>query len=135
MDVFVDVLLRGQLTGPPGSPVAFETHFGWVLVGNIDACTPTNQVASYHVLCAKGDDILHQFWEIEDRPFSAPSLTPEERFIVQHFKMHHHLTESERCVFPLPKREKAKQIGESRSLAVMRLLSLECTLHAGGGAI
>ena len=31
---------------------------------------------------------------------------------------------------PLPKREKAKQIGESRSLAVRRLLSLEQTLHA-----
>ena len=33
VDVFADVLRQGQRTGPAGSPVAFETDFGWVLSG------------------------------------------------------------------------------------------------------
>ena len=28
VEVFVDVLLNGRQTGPPGSPVALETKFG-----------------------------------------------------------------------------------------------------------
>ena len=31
VDVFTQVLLQGRQIGPPGSPVAFETVFGWVL--------------------------------------------------------------------------------------------------------
>lgn len=40
VDIFVDVLLHGQRTGPPGSPVALETEFGWVLSGSTKQNTP-----------------------------------------------------------------------------------------------
>ena len=30
IDVYTDVLLQGRRSGPPGSPIAFETMFGWV---------------------------------------------------------------------------------------------------------
>ena len=33
VDVFVDVLRHGRRSGPPGSPTALETEFGWVLCG------------------------------------------------------------------------------------------------------
>ena len=130
VDVFVDVLLHGRRTGQPGSPVAFETHFGWVLAGNTDVCAPTTYVATYHVSCVTGDDILRQFWEVEDKPLSESSLTPEERSVVQHFKANHRHTESGRFIVPLPKRENTKTFGESRSLVVRRFLSIERTLHA-----
>ena len=48
MNVFIAVLLHGWKTGSPGSPVAFETHFEWVLAGGTDACAPTTWVATYH---------------------------------------------------------------------------------------
>ena len=130
VDVFVDVLLHGRRAGPPGSPVAFETHFGWVLAGNTDSCAPTNRVATYHVSCITGDDILRQFWKIEEQPLSESNLTPEERSVVQHFKTNHCRTESGRFVVPLPKRENVQPLGESRSLVVRRFLSLERTLHS-----
>ena len=79
VDVFVDVLLHGRRSGPPKSPIAFETLFGWVLAGSTETSAPANQVTTYHTLCATGDDILRRFWEIEDNPLSETSLSPEER--------------------------------------------------------
>ncbi len=130
IDVFVGVLLHGRRSGPPGTPVAFETLFGWVLAGSTEVCGPSNQVATHHVLCVTGDDILRRFWEIEDDPLSETFLSPEERSVVQHFKTNHSRTENGRFVVPLPKRENTKPLGESRSQAVRRFLSLERTLHA-----
>ena len=34
VEVFAAVMLRGQQLGPPGSPIALETMFGWVLAGS-----------------------------------------------------------------------------------------------------
>ncbi len=36
VDVYADVLLQGRRNGPPGTPTAFETKFGWVLTGKTD---------------------------------------------------------------------------------------------------
>ena len=33
VDVFASCLLQGQRSGPPNTPTAVETHFGWVLAG------------------------------------------------------------------------------------------------------
>ncbi len=68
VDVFVDVLLHGRRTGPPGSPVALETGFGWVLSGCTDPSASTDHtnfhVIALHTSTACGDDILLSFWEI-----------------------------------------------------------------------
>ena len=40
VDVFIDTLLSGRCSGPPWSPVAFETEFGWVLGGSLDDPLP-----------------------------------------------------------------------------------------------
>ncbi len=39
VDVFADVLRQGRRKGPPGTPVAFETEFGWVLSGHAEQST------------------------------------------------------------------------------------------------
>ena len=38
VDMFIKTLLHGRRIGPPGSPIAFETKFGWVLAGRLDSC-------------------------------------------------------------------------------------------------
>ena len=131
--VWMSLLACYFMAGGPAlqDPLLRLRHFGWVLAGGTtDTCTPTNHVATYHVSCVSGDDILRKFWEIEDNPLSETSLTPEERTVVQHFKANHRRTENGRFVVPLPKRENTKLLGESRSQAVRRLFSLERTLHA-----
>ena len=75
-----------------------------------------------------GDEILRRFWEVEDGPLSETILSPEESSAVQHFKANQTRTKDGRFVVPLPKRENAKHLGESRSQAVQRFLSLERSL-------
>ena len=125
-------MLTGRRYGKPGTPTAFETHFGWVLAGSVQGSmvAKSNHLATYHVALKSGDDILRKFWEIEDSPLSMEVLSPEERATVNHFKANHCRLSSGRFVVPLPKKQDAKPIGESRSLAVRRFLSLERTLRA-----
>ena len=131
VDIYADALLQGRRKGPPGTPVAFETKFGWVLAGKIDQ-SPTlqNKVPSFHITVASGDDILRKFWEIEESPKSQSDLSPQERTVVQHFKENHTKTKEGRFVVPLPKNPQTKPLGESRTQAVRRFLSLEKTLQS-----
>ena len=66
--VFAEVMRHGQRLGPSGSPLALETEFGWVLAGGTDSCSPTAQITTHHVSAVSGDDILRQFWEVEEKP-------------------------------------------------------------------
>jgi hypothetical protein len=40
--------LHGRRTGPPGTPVAFETVFGWVLAGLTNQLSPEACATSHH---------------------------------------------------------------------------------------
>ena len=101
--MFVNVLLHGRWFGPPGSPVAFETEFGWVLAGETESCIPANHIITYHTSLVSGDDILWKFWKIEEKPMSDSTLSLEERTVVHHFRNNHSRTDSGRFVVPLPK--------------------------------
>ena len=125
VDVFVDVLLHGRWNGPPGSPVAIETKFGWMLSGSTD---PTTDLVNLHVttftstVLGDGDYILRNFWEIEESPIytlNCSHLRNEQLFdilrrdIVAPVKV------------PLQRKPDAQSIGESRSQAVRRFFALE----------
>lgn len=130
IDVFVNVILHGWWSGPPGTPIAFKTCFGWVLAGSTKSCLLVPQIATCHISCATGDETLRKFWEVEDGPLSETTLSPEERSAVHHFTTNQTRTKGGRFMVPLPKRENAKPLGESRSQAVRRFLSLERNLHS-----
>ena len=134
IDVYANVLLHGRRNGPPDSPVAFETKFGWVLAGRTNSSSSHHCVASYHVSATSCDQILSKFWEIEESPknHALTNLSPEEQVVVDHFDKNHRRSESGRFIVPLPRKPQAKSIGESRSQAVRRFLSLERSLHAKG---
>lgn len=115
--------------GPPRAPVALETKFGWVLSGNTGPVTETEQVNSHvTMVTSSGDDILRRFWEIEELSLTKPVLSLEEGTVLKHFDAHHHHTDNGSFVIPLPKKPDSKPLGESRSQAVRRFLSLERTL-------
>ena len=130
VDVYAEVLLHGRRNGPPGTPTAFETKFGWVLTGKTENLELPSDVASHHVATLSGDDILRKFWEIEECPRNASTHSPEERAVVRHFAKNHKRSEEGRFVVPLPKNPQTKPLGESRSSAVRRFLSLERSLNS-----
>ena len=131
VDVFVDVLRHGQRTGPPGSPTALETEFGWVLCGSAGSTNSSTQanlhITAFHTPVASGDDILRMFWEIEESPSHHSSLSMEECTVIRHFESNHSCTKGGRFIVPLPKNPSAKL-----SQAVWRFLSLERSLNAKG---
>ena len=74
IDVYTDVLLHGRRSGPPGSPIAFETMFGWVLAGRTNSHTSIClSIATHHVSVTSTDDLLRKFWEIEESPKASPT--------------------------------------------------------------
>ena len=132
MDVFSSVLLHGRRTGTPGSPSAFQTCFGWVLAGAVSDGGPEEHVVSYHASLHTGDDLLRAFWEIEDRNPRQSLLSLDEESAVNHFATSCSHDETGRFMVPLPKKPHTKQLGESRSQAVRRFLSLKRSLHGKG---
>ena len=131
VEVFAAVMLHSRRSGPPGTPVAFETKFGWVLAGGTDVYN-TAHVVTHHVTLLSGDDLLRKFWEIEEKPLSESTSSPEERAVVQHYKDNHSCSTEGRFIMPLPKKPDAKPLGESRAQAVQRFHSLERALHSRG---
>ena len=121
VDIFVNALMQGRRIGPPGAPVALETELGWVLSVEGD---PVN----LHVTCMhstlSSDDLLR---EIEEPP-SSQSVTIEEQTVLKHFDTHHYREENGTFVVPLPKIPHTQKIGESRSQAMRRFISLERSL-------
>ena len=65
VDVFVNVLQHGRRIGPPGSPVALQTKFGWVLAGNTDLPVTSNLAIVTHLTSVMtGDELIKKFWEL-----------------------------------------------------------------------
>ena len=115
VDIFIESLLHGRWVGPPGSPTAFETKFGWVLAGLVESQGPPPQVATHHASFVTGDDLLRKFWELEEGPGNNTEFSPEERAVVSHFKENHRRNKNGLFVVPLPKKPSSATLGESRS--------------------
>ena len=120
VDIFTDILLDGWQKGPPGSPTAMETIFGWVLCGSTEFLASHPSVATAcHASIEMKDDLIRKFWEIEELPNQVAShLSMEEHIIVQHFNANHICKPDGRFMVPLPKKSDDATLGESRSQAV-----------------
>ena len=113
VDVVSSTLLNGRRHGPPGSPSAFETSFGWVLAGTVGCGHPPTQLISHHTSVLSGDDLLRKFWEVEEINANCSILTMEEQFVVEHFNRIHRRDSIGPFIVPLPKKPNAKLLGES----------------------
>ena len=129
VDVVSSTLLNGRRHGPLGSPSAIETSFGWVLAGTVGRGLQPTQLVSHHTSVVSGDDLLHEFWEVEELNAKRSVLTAEEQFVVNHFNRHHCRDSIGRFIVPLPRKPNAKPLGESRSSAVYRFSCLERSLR------
>ena len=132
VSVFVDVIRHGRRSGPPNSPIALNTDFGWVLAGDTGPRCETEVVSTYLTSVITSDDLLRQFWEVEEKIVPNCNLTIEEKSAIEHFNLHHTRTSDGRFVVPLPKRLLETKLGESRSQAVHRFLSFERSTRSRG---
>ena len=136
-DVFSRVVLHGWRFGPSGSPLAFKTQFGWVLAGTT-GCSHQNRrfrETCYHATIEDppvSEELLGKFWEIEDPYSRKPTLSIDEKMVLEHFEQTHQRDETGRFVVPLPRKRDAVPLGESQTSAVRRFKTLESSLNARG---
>ena len=96
---------QGRWIGPPGTPGAFETEFGWVLASCLDLCD-SHHIVSHYISFTTGDDLLRRFWEIEENPKNEiPSLLRNDPFNISKtttaaFKLEDSLCLSQRSLTP-----------------------------------
>ncbi len=137
-DIWQELFLPGEASGPPGTPMAWLTVFGWVIMGNysIDG-SPSSKPASSHAITASpaqvSDKLMVKFWEVEEPPLPKLLLTPEEKKVEDHYDATHQFVQSaSRYMVCLPRRKDAAPLGESRTQALNRARANERSLlHKG----
>ena len=134
-DTMDDVLLKGMITGPKGTPLAQHTTFGWAILGKFPAPLPVSAaitVAQFSPVTKNdraGDDLLARFFLMEEPPRQKDLFTAEEERVEQHFKdTHKFIKEEGRYQVKLPKVPGDMQLGESRAQAIHRARANEKSL-------
>lgn len=144
--LFPHLLLGGRVVAPP-APSAIETVFGYVLMGdapisnfnkNNTACKLQNSATFF--TCSSGVEMrdrydelhlnktLTKFWEMEELPPKG-FLSPEDSQCEDIYSATVSRDETGRYCTALPFCRDPSELGDSRSLAVRRLLSLERKLQ------
>ena len=131
-DVFSQSVCHGRRYGPVGSPTAFSTCFGWALAGSVHGKCGQRKETTCFASTTLCDSPLRKFRQVEDCSFLEPSLSIEERTVMEHFKEHHCRDDTGRFIVPLPRKPYVAPMGGSRSIAVKRFLTVESNLKMNG---
>ncbi|XP_049869877.1 uncharacterized protein LOC126369487 [Pectinophora gossypiella] len=128
-DVLSEILLYNTITGLPGSPIAMNSIFGYLLLGKIDfdSVSISTPIHACHSSFSEDFD-LKRFWELESVS-EQKSLTPDELLCEKIYNDTHIRDDSGRYVVALPFKPDAPPLGESRDIAVARFRKLECKLE------
>ena len=134
-NIFHELFVEGRLQGPPNSPAAWHTIFGWTIMGLYEEAKPAEAItASAHFSDSSqanlvSDKLLTRFWVLEEPKHKKGLLTPEEQRVEQHYELtHQYVTEEQRYMVSLPKTLSNLQLGESRSQALFRAQANERSL-------
>ncbi|XP_046628209.1 uncharacterized protein LOC124309036 [Neodiprion virginianus] len=127
-DIYSNIISQGVRRGAPGTPIAQETQFGWVLSGCVSAEAAIPSYGAVQGFQCSLDhellDLVQQFWKQEE--VSKPlALTSEEERCEQHFRETVSRTASGRYVVRLPLKDNSVELGNSRNPAHQMLLRLE----------
>lgn len=147
--LFPYLLLGGRVIAPPAPP-AIETVFGFILMGDVPTVTNNknnNSVSSFlninsatFFTCSSDmevrnrfDDLqldrtLTKFWEMEEMP-SVPFMSPEETQCEEFYCSTVSRDSTGRYCTALPFCRDPSELGDSRSVALRRLLALEHKLQ------
>lgn len=121
------LIKSGLVKGAPNQPIAQDTHIGWVIYGSTQAST--RYLQTLHAVAeiteeARIDHFLTRFWEVESVPH-VRHRSDEEQLCENLFVANTTRDETGRYVVRIPFKTNAAKLGDSRSIAVRRLLQME----------
>ncbi|CAH2210304.1 jg22728, partial [Pararge aegeria aegeria] len=133
-DVFADSLLNQQIKGGPSQPTAFNSIFGWLLLGKTRIAT-TTMLQTLETDCEL-NSLVQRFWELDSLP-KTPIWTPEESLCEQKFISDHTRDDSGRYILCLPFKDDSepsfigsRDVALRRFHAIERRLSRDSDLHS-----
>lgn len=126
-DTLARIIMEGVRTGPIGTPIAQQTHLGWILSGQVSTESSRSiTVTSMHAM-SNIESLMENFLSVESVEDANP-LTAEEQWCENFFADTHQRTEDGRFKIRLPFRfllDPSSSIGRSRDIAVKRFMQLE----------
>ncbi|XP_008190163.1 uncharacterized protein LOC103311992 [Acyrthosiphon pisum] len=123
-DILPMLLLNGKATGKPGEPIAFETVFGWILMGPVDRNAQSTVTAMCLSVAETLDLSIRRFWELEELPV-VRHLSPDERAAEEIYKKTTTRLRTGRFMVSLPFRKASPLLGDSKYVALRRFQALE----------
>lgn len=128
-DILSEILLHNTITGPPGSPIAVNSIFGYLLLGKVDLNSIPVSFPVHACHSSVHDDFdIQRFWELESVS-EQKALTSNEILCENIFKNTHTRNDSGRYVVPIPFKPDAPPLGESRDIAISRFKKMEYKLE------
>lgn len=129
---FMDMIMRGKkVEGPPGTPSAYLTEFGYVVQGRIGGeCVftiskPLSSIPKKpDMLISKPMFEMEQFWNIEELA-DRPHWTPREQACEDHFVKTTVRLPDGRYQIKWPFHQSPQLLGSSYKAALSRWLSME----------
>ena len=131
VNVLDEVVLPQSQLGPPGTPSAWNTIFGWGIRG---VFTPEDSEgisrAGVHMVQVKeepeDDVLLRKFWEVEELPSLPEHLSLVEEKVEEHYvQTTQYLPEAQRYQVKLPRKDLVATLGESQGQALQRFRANE----------
>ena len=134
-NIWKQLFLPEKVVGPENQPDAWHTVFGWTVMGTYTPHSHTEQqpaityATSSAIISPITDQILSQFFTVEEPSIYAPAFTPSEQRVEEHFKAtHQYLKQEKRYLVRLPKKEVSLALGESKTQALNRAKANERSL-------
>lgn len=123
-DVFTDSLLNQQIKGNVNQPTAFNSIFGWLLLGKTRLASSTLVHTSSNI-DNELNSLVQHFWELDSIP-KASLLTPDETLCEQKFISSYSRDSSGRYVVRMPFKDDSEPIfAGSREVALRRFHAIE----------
>ncbi|KAJ8952278.1 hypothetical protein NQ318_007446, partial [Aromia moschata] len=122
--VYYDLLCVGQIKTGKNQPIFQKSKLGWLVSGPV----ALNQTISPQTCLLSTNDVqnqLERFWQIEETGYKPKFLTREEQICEQHFEQNCKRDENGRFTVVLPVKKEYTQIGDTKEIAIKRLISME----------
>lgn len=122
-DVFADSLVNETIKGKPNQPAAFNSIFGWLLLGKTRLLSNTLIHTSLEI-DNELNSLVQRFWEVDSLP-TASVLTPDENLCEQKYVTEHSRDSSGRYILRLPFKDIDPTFVGSRDVALRRFHAIE----------
>ena len=136
-NIWRHLFMDGRVKGSnPTDPEAWETVFGWTVLGNYSSST--SQQTINHLTASvesnrESDALLARFQELEEPGVFSIPLTAKEVRVETHYKeTHSYDSVTQRYTVKLPKVDNPPPLGESKTQAVNRAKANERSLLKKG---